>query len=158
MIEIAMIDFSSIHLKPSYLAMSALYLAKKILKNPKPWSSELAKETLYTEKNVSSLSWVLLNLLKSYQKPNTQLHGLKKKFSTDHFSKVSTYFQFETSTGTSQKHTERKNDSKSNDGTTTDKKRHISADKFHHQSQKTLSSTKATSTKKCFQFNQNKLA
>lgn len=34
MIEIALLDYSSIHIKPSYLAMSALYLAKKILKNP----------------------------------------------------------------------------------------------------------------------------
>ena len=34
MIEISMLDYSSIHLKPSYLAMSALYLAKKIMNNP----------------------------------------------------------------------------------------------------------------------------
>lgn len=95
MIEIALLDYSSIHIKPSYLAMSALYLAKKIMKNPKPWSAELENATFYTEKNVSSLSWVLLNLLKSYQRPNTQLHGLKKKFSSDEYSKVSTYFQFE---------------------------------------------------------------
>lgn len=110
--------------------------------------------TFYTEKNVSTLSWVLWNLLKSYQRQNTQLVGLKKKFASEQFSKVSTYFQFETS---SQKNTERNNEA-SHDGTTTDKKRHISAEKLHnHQSHKTLSSTKATTTKKGPQFNQNKL-
>ena len=30
MIEIALLDYSSIHIKPSYLAMSSLYLAQKI--------------------------------------------------------------------------------------------------------------------------------
>lgn len=66
MIEIALLDYNSIHIKPSYLAMSALYLAKKIMKNPCPWNTQLANTTYYSEKNVSSLSWVLLNLLKSY--------------------------------------------------------------------------------------------
>jgi len=37
-----MLDYSSIHLKPSYLAMSAIYLAKKIMNNPHPWSRKLA--------------------------------------------------------------------------------------------------------------------
>jgi len=71
MIEIALLDYSSIHIKPSYLAMSALYLAKKIMKTKDPWSRQLATATQYTEKQVSSLSWVILNLLKSYQRPNT---------------------------------------------------------------------------------------
>jgi hypothetical protein len=31
MIEIALLDYSSIHIKPSYISMSALYLAKKIM-------------------------------------------------------------------------------------------------------------------------------
>jgi hypothetical protein len=66
MIEIALLDYSSIHIKPSYLAMSSLYLAQKIMKNPHPWNKDLASCTFYTEKYVSSLSWVILNLLKSY--------------------------------------------------------------------------------------------
>jgi hypothetical protein len=66
MIEIALLDYSSIHIKPSYLAMSALYLAKKIMKSPEPWNKNLAEYTMYTEKYISSLSWVILNLLKSY--------------------------------------------------------------------------------------------
>lgn len=37
MLEIALLDYSSIHIKPSYLAMGSLYLAKKIMKNPQPW-------------------------------------------------------------------------------------------------------------------------
>ena len=66
MIEIALLDYSSIHIKPSYLAMISLYLAQKIMKNPNPWNKDLAAFTFYTEKYVSSLSWVILNLLKSY--------------------------------------------------------------------------------------------
>ena len=50
MIEIALLDYSSIHIKPSYLAMSALYLAKKIMKAKDPWSRQLAAQTQYTEK------------------------------------------------------------------------------------------------------------
>ena len=93
MIEISMLDYSSIHLKPSYLAMSAIYLAKKIMNNPHPWSKKLAQVTNYSEKYVVTLSQVLLKLLKSYQRPNnTHLVGLKKKFSTDQFSNISTYF------------------------------------------------------------------
>lgn len=86
MIEIALLDYSSIHIKPSYLALSALYLAKKIMKVKEPWSKNLQQCTFYTEKYVSSLSWVILNLLKSYQRPNTQLVGLKKKFASEQFS------------------------------------------------------------------------
>jgi acyl carrier protein phosphodiesterase len=41
MIEIALLDYSSIHIKPSYLALSALYLAKKIMKVKEPWSKNL---------------------------------------------------------------------------------------------------------------------
>ena len=93
MIEISMLDYSSIHLKPSYLAMSAIYLAKKIMNNPHPWSKKLASVTNYSEKFVVTLSQVLLKLLKSYQRPNnTHLVGLKKKFSTEQFSQISSYF------------------------------------------------------------------
>jgi len=45
MIEIALLDYSSIHIKPSYLSMSALYLAKKIMKSKEPWSKTLAANT-----------------------------------------------------------------------------------------------------------------
>jgi hypothetical protein len=83
MIEIALLDYSSIHINPSYLAMSALYLAKKIMKSKDPWNKQLASCTSYTEQYVSKLSWFLLNLLKSYQRPNTLLVGLKKKFASD---------------------------------------------------------------------------
>ena len=43
MIEIALLDYSSIHIKPSYLALSSLYLAKKIMKCKEPWSKTLAQ-------------------------------------------------------------------------------------------------------------------
>jgi len=92
MIEIALLDYSSIHIRPSYLAMSALYLAKKIMKCKEPWDKSIASSTLYTEKYISSLSWVILELLKNYQRPVTQLIGLKKKFATEQYSNVSTYF------------------------------------------------------------------
>jgi len=45
MIEIALLDYSSIHIKPSYLAMSALYLSKKIMKCKEPWNKQLANCT-----------------------------------------------------------------------------------------------------------------
>jgi hypothetical protein len=92
MLEIALLDYSSIHIKPSYLAMGALYLAKRIMKNQQPWDQKLAEYTFYNEKYISSLSWIILNLLKSYQRPTTKLEGLKKKFANEQFSCVSTYF------------------------------------------------------------------
>ena len=127
MIEIALLDYSSIHIKPSYLALSSLYLAKKIMKCKEPWSKTLAQQTQYTEKQVSSLSYVILNLLKSYQRPNTQLVGLKKKFSADEFSNVSTYFQFDTASSKDRSEQNTRRD-------TTDKKQTISADKSHNKS------------------------
>ena len=42
MIEISLLDYSSIYIKPSQQAMSALYLAQKIMKNPVPWNKKLA--------------------------------------------------------------------------------------------------------------------
>ena len=66
MVEISMIDYSSILLQPSYLAMSALYLAKKIMNNPHPWNKKLSQVTGYSEKYVVTLSQILLKLLKSY--------------------------------------------------------------------------------------------
>lgn len=42
MVEISMLDYSSILLQPSYLALSALYLAKKIMNNPNPWNKKLS--------------------------------------------------------------------------------------------------------------------
>ena len=42
MIEIALLDYSSIHIKPSYLALSSLYLAQKIMKTKNPWNVKLA--------------------------------------------------------------------------------------------------------------------
>jgi hypothetical protein len=83
MLEIAMLDYSSIHIKPSYLAMGSLYLAKKIMKNPQPWDQKLAECTFYSEKYIQNLSWIILNLFKSYQKPSTKLEGLKKKFASE---------------------------------------------------------------------------
>ena len=149
MLEIALLDYSSIHIKPSYLAMSSLYLAKKIMKYPTPWDKKLAEYTFYNEQYVSSLSWIMLNLLKSYQRPTTKLEGLMKKFGSDEFSCVSTYFQFESQTSSKNHlHTEREHTSKRTGDITTDKKKTISADKL--KSQKTLSSTQATSTKKGF--------
>jgi hypothetical protein len=41
------------------------------MKKPNAWNKDLEKVTFYSEKYVSSLSWVILNLLKSYQKPGT---------------------------------------------------------------------------------------
>jgi len=38
------------------------------------------------------MAWLILELLKTYQRPQTQLEGLKKKFNTDQFSNVSKHF------------------------------------------------------------------
>ena len=56
MIEISMLDYSSILLQPSYLALSALYLAKKIMNNPHPWNKKLQSVTGYSEKYIVTLS------------------------------------------------------------------------------------------------------
>ena len=61
-----MLDYTSIYIKPSYLSMSALYLAQKIMKNPNPWNKKLAICTNYSERYVSTLSQVLLKLLRDY--------------------------------------------------------------------------------------------
>ena len=99
------------------------------------------------------MAWVILELLKSYQRPQTQLEGLKKKFASDMFSNVSTHFQFQSTSSSSRAHRTEK-DTNHSKRESTDQKGTISADKTH-TSQKTLSSTQATSTKKAsaFQFN-----
>jgi hypothetical protein len=80
MIEITMLDWTSIYFQPSHLALSALYLAKKIMKHEKPWNELVANVTKYKEKEISSLSQRLLNILKLYQSPQNHYNGLKQKF------------------------------------------------------------------------------
>lgn len=105
------------------------------MKCPNPWNKELAACTFYSEKFVSSLSWVILNLLKSYQKPGTQLIGLKKKFAGEQFSNVSNLFQFSQNDSKNDKQSQRAEEhsqQKSYGRETTDKKRTISADKLNN--------------------------
>jgi hypothetical protein len=104
------------------------------MNNPHPWNKKLSQVTGYSEKYVVTLSQILLKLLKSYQKPNNNhLVGLKKKFATDQYSNISTYFQFDYNsqkkeTGSSNV----KSDIDSNVACgTTDKKRNISGDKLN---------------------------
>lgn len=146
MIEIALLDYSSIHIKPSYLAISSLYLACKLMKHPKPWNKDLAACSFYTEKYISKLSWVILSLLKSYQKPGTQLVGLKKKFASAQFSRVSTLFQLDTDNN---QNTQESSNKPRTQRDTTDKKKTISADKVNNLgSQRTMSTNPSTSQKK----------
>ena len=83
---------------------------------------------------------------------------MKKKFATDQYSNISTYFQFDY---TSQKKENASSNVKSDIDSnvacaTTDKKRNISGDKLGSMTgQKTIGSTDASTTKKTgFQFNQ----
>ena len=86
--------------------------------------------------------------------------GLKKKFATDQFSNISTYFQFDY-TSQKKESSNVKSDIDSNVAcATTDKKRNVSGDKLGSMTgQKTVGSTDASTTKKAgFQFNQQKQA
>jgi hypothetical protein len=89
MIEISMLDWTSVYYQPSHLALSALYLAKKIMKHPMPWNDHLAKVTNLKEKEAQSLSQKLLNILKLYQSPQNKYNGLKQKFAQEKYSNIS---------------------------------------------------------------------
>ena len=69
LIEISMLDYESIHIKPSYLAASALYLAGQLLRQSERFTLKLVAHTLYSEANMQALSQILLRLLKNYHKP-----------------------------------------------------------------------------------------
>jgi hypothetical protein len=169
LIEISMLDYESIHMKPSYLAASALYLSGQLLRHTDRYSLKLVAYTFYSEANMQALAQILLRLLKNYQKPTYQLAGLKKKFGSDQFSNVSQLSQFDLSHSSQKTKTTKGSNNKSgtsNDktqasahqATTTDKKRTKSGDQLmaNFTSQKSNSSSYATSTKKKganFQFN-----
>jgi hypothetical protein len=95
LIEISMLDYESIHIKPSYLAASALYLSGQLLRQSDRFTLKLVAHTSYSETNMQALSQILLRLLKNYHKPSYQLAGLKKKFGSDQFSNVSQLSQFD---------------------------------------------------------------
>lgn len=69
LVEISMLDYESIHIKPSYLATSALYLSGKLLRESERMTPGLVAHTSYTEANLQALSQILLKLLKNYHKP-----------------------------------------------------------------------------------------
>lgn len=79
---------------PSNLAAGSLLLANKILKNLREHhhSKTLLSLIGITEAEMTPQIEYLLRLLKNYQRPGSQLMGLKKKFSTEKFSNISTYF------------------------------------------------------------------
>ena len=93
-LEITMLDFQSIVMLPSNLAVGSLLLANKILKNLREHHHSKTLLTLVkvTEAEMTPQIEYLLKLLKNYQKPGSQLMGLKKKFSSEKFSNISTYF------------------------------------------------------------------
>lgn len=70
LIEISMLDYESMHTKPSYLAASALYLAGQLLRQNERFSLKLVAYTKYSEANMQAQSQILLLLLKNYHKPS----------------------------------------------------------------------------------------
>ena len=56
MIQISMLDQASVCIQSSYLAISSLYLAKKIMKHKQPWDPNLELITRFSEAAVSILS------------------------------------------------------------------------------------------------------
>jgi hypothetical protein len=89
-----MLDFQSIVMLPSNLAVGSLVLANKLLKNLRApqHTKTLLSLVGVSEAEIGPHIEYLLGLLKNYQRPGSQLMGLKKKFSTEKFSNISTIF------------------------------------------------------------------
>jgi len=171
LIEISLLDYDSIRIKPSYLAASALFLARSLLRHPEPHSSILAQCIHYTQNQLQAVAQLLIRLLKNYQKPTYQLVGLKKKFASDQFANVSQLYHFESQpqdNSNSCSHNKSiacistdKTRGSAQQAITTDKKRTKSGDHLmaNLTTQKSNSSSFATSTTKkgaTFRFKQQK--
>jgi len=87
----------------------------------------------------------LLRVLRNYQRPGSQLAGLRKKFSTDKFSSVSVCFQYDAANS---KERRKSSDNKTikaggREAVTTDKKRTVSGEKLARPAAATLTCQKA---------------
>lgn len=71
MIEITLLEYSSITEKPSLIAHASLFLASKILKTQNSWNAMLMETTKYSEEQLNSMAWEIFNFLKTYQRPQT---------------------------------------------------------------------------------------
>ncbi len=71
LIELAIIDNQMLRWKPSQIACSAIYVAKKVLKRSVAWSEFMSEQTGYDERHIRECSkelCIVLNYAKA--KPN----------------------------------------------------------------------------------------
>lgn len=85
--ELTLIDSKMLKWKPSLLAMASIYLAKKILKRPDPWTSTLQKHSGYSEREVRECVREICSIHNDEErKSNYEI--IKKKYSTARFGRV----------------------------------------------------------------------
>lgn len=127
-----MLDFQSIVVPPSNLAVGSLLLANKLLKNEREQQHSKTLRNLIKVSEADMMPQIeyLYRSLKDYQRPGSQLMGLKKKFSTEKFSNVSTQIQFNDEGKERKKSSENKSKLGGREAVTTDKKRTVSGEKL----------------------------
>lgn len=68
--ELTLIELKMLKYRPSLIAVSAIYLCKKILKRSHPYSLILQKHTGYKEREVRECVWNICFALNSVKKKN----------------------------------------------------------------------------------------
>ena len=73
--------------RPSQVAASAIYVARKVLKRPEPWSALMCQQTSYDEKAVRACAKELCLVINAAQQAQ-EYKAIFKKFSQPRFMEV----------------------------------------------------------------------
>jgi hypothetical protein len=90
MLELSLIEVSMNKWCPSLLASSALYIAKKILQRPEPWSSFMTEQTKHSEHEVHKCAKDLCILL-NYAHQKRHFQAIYKKYSQPNHYEVAQF-------------------------------------------------------------------
>jgi G2/mitotic-specific cyclin-B, other len=85
--ELTLFDTKMLKWKPSLIATASVFLAKKLLKRPTPWCSNLQEHTSFREKKVRECARDICIMLNSVSKKKN-FENLYKKYSTSKFGRV----------------------------------------------------------------------
>ena len=87
LLELCLLDFKTMHYRPSLIAASALYTSNRLITKDKQWNNEMASKTGYKDSDLKKIVRQLLILIQSADK--SSLTAVKRKYSCEKYGEVS---------------------------------------------------------------------